>query len=193
MGLYENLQQAAQTQANQIQTPYPFLKSYFAPQFMGRQAESQSGAMGNQASWDMAAQREAADAAKQRAVLLAQQRLKELEAKGLGDYQRKAKDIGFDYFDPNGNPISAQEFAKAKGISIVDALKDSNNPGDIAFIDDYNALQSYIAAKQKKLDTLSDEQKQAIEYFETYNPEVKSNASDFMKKFLNNYRHIFGI
>ena len=48
----------------------------------------------------------------------------------------KKEDGGFDFFDGDGNPITAAQYAQVNDITISDALKGSENGMDTAYIND---------------------------------------------------------
>lgn len=69
-------------------------------------------------------------------------------AAGQGQYKQiPLSDGGFGFVDPNGKQISASEYAAAKGMSITDVLKNSQNPIDIGHAKDFQDLQNYINNK----------------------------------------------
>lgn len=68
--------------------------------------------------------------------------------------QEQAPDGGYNFYDPLGNPISASQFASVRNGNPADILKNSQNPIDKAFVQDYNSLQTYVQNKQNaKVDT----------------------------------------
>lgn len=75
--------------------------------------------------------------------------------------QVQKPDGGYAFYDPLGNEISASAFAAIHNSTPADVLKNSQNPVDIAYHQDYNNLQTYINAKirsknsQKAADTAS--------------------------------------
>lgn len=91
----------------------------------------------------VANQKAAADAAS----AAASQKLKDLQ--DPSKYTQVAKaDGGYAFYDPLGNEISASQYASITNKSPADVLKNSQNPIDKAFVQDYNQLQSYIQNKQ---------------------------------------------
>lgn len=69
-------------------------------------------------------------------------------ASGAGKYQQKPTgDGGFKFYGPDGQEMSAAQFAAATGASVGDLLKDSQNPIDRAFLQDYQQLNDYINNK----------------------------------------------
>lgn len=55
---------------------------------------------------------------------------------------------GYDFFDPLGNKITAVEFARKRNMQISDVYKDSQDPEDKDFIDDYNRVMDLGRALQ---------------------------------------------
>lgn len=78
--------------------------------------------------------------------------------------QVQKPDGGYAFYDGNGNEISASQYASAKNLSPADVLKNSQNPIDKAFIQDYNQLQKYITDKNNsKNDPKARSAAQAVE------------------------------
>lgn len=183
----ENLRQAV-LGAQQIGTPTSTLGASSAPQlaqlyassFQLPQSTQAAGALAQQAGDVVAAQKAAASAAKSR----------------KSDYKRVRKeDGGFAFLDPDGNEISADEFARGAEISLDKLLSDSENPIDIGFIEDYNALKEYTQSKFNK------GSKSAQEYAQKVEADVNSRygvnlgslkPSDVLSKFREQYPTVFG-
>lgn len=72
----------------------------------------------------------------------AERKRKEEEAKkDPKNYQKIINDKGgYDFFDAEGNQISAAEFARARNEHISDVLGDSEDPYDQSFSNDYNTI-----------------------------------------------------
>lgn len=69
-------------------------------------------------------------------------------AASASNYQQVARpDGGFGFYDPNGNEISAAQYASATGKTPGDVLKNSTNPIDIGYQKDFKDLQDYINNK----------------------------------------------
>lgn len=58
-------------------------------------------------------------------------------------------DGGYDFFDARGNPISAIEYARATNKRITDILKNSENPDDRSFVEDYEWVMEMGRAMQR--------------------------------------------
>lgn len=87
------------------------------------------------------------------------------KAGGKGKYQKIPKsDGGFSFVDPDGNEISAAEYAAATGTTAADVLKDSQNPIDRAYLLDAKQLNNYINDKlNAKNDSQARSRAQAVE------------------------------
>lgn len=98
---------------------------------------------------------------------------------------RKA-DGGFDFFDPEGKPISINDYAQVTGQRRVDVLKDSENPIDQEYINDWNNANELAQAFYNG-DELT---KQA--YMQA-NPDLKNvSPQDFMSELIKKYPHLYG-
>lgn len=118
-------------------------------------------------------------------------------AAGQGKYQQIQKpDGGYAFYDPNGNEISASEYAAAHNMSPADLLKNSMNPIDKAFIQDYNQLNQYIIDKHNsKNDPKARSAAQAVEtqVRKTYGIQLhQTNPNDVINAFLKAYPTVFG-
>ncbi len=81
------------------------------------------------------------------AASVAQQKLTALA--DATKYQQVQKpDGGYAFYDPLGNQISASDYAGITNKSLADVLKNSQNPIDKAFTQDYKQLENYINDKQ---------------------------------------------
>lgn len=89
-----------------------------------------------------------AEAAQRQAdATAAAQKLKDVQ--DPSKYQQVSTgDGGYKFYDPLGNEISASEYASITNKSPADILKNSTNPIDKAFVQDYSQLESYIQNKQ---------------------------------------------
>lgn len=59
----------------------------------------------------------------------------------------QAPDGGWNFYGPDGKPVSAADFARVKQVPVDKVLGDSQNPIDIAFQQDYQQLQNYFKDK----------------------------------------------
>jgi hypothetical protein len=121
-----------------IQTPtsplgsFPELAALHQSSFQLGQSSGAASALANNAQQTVAEQKAIAEAKK----------------KQVSNYQRlKKSDGGYTFVDPDGKEISAYEYANAIGKSPSDVLKDSENPLDIGYQQDFKNLSDYINSK----------------------------------------------
>jgi len=84
-----------------------------------------------------ATQKQAQGIASQRASAEAAQAEKEAWYKDQGWRREMSKDGGFNFYDPDGNPITVWEYAQNRQVGLSDALQGSQNPDDMAMVDKY--------------------------------------------------------
>jgi hypothetical protein len=58
-------------------------------------------------------------------------------------------DGGYDFFDGDGKPISALQFAQLNDTDVVSVLKDSMNPDDAKLVSDYENMREFWDAAQR--------------------------------------------
>lgn len=106
--------------------------------FSGEALKALGAGANEQASQDEAAAKLAA----QRAAEKAKAEQEEVDRLSNPDnYKSIINDVGgYDFFDPDGNKISAVDYARKKNMQLVDVYKNSQDPNDKDFIDDYNAI-----------------------------------------------------
>lgn len=114
-------------------------------------------------------------------------------------YQRvPAGDGGWNFIAPNGQQISANDYSRITGKSLDEVLKNSQNPIDTSFQEDYKNLNDYIKNKiASAQDPNSDAAKQvaAIEQKvkDSYGIDLKgAQISDVMNAFQQAYPTVFG-
>jgi len=106
---------------------------------------------------------QAANIARQRQVSDLKEKMAQMKEAGYGDYNKTKNEIGgWNYFDQEGNPISAWDFSKGKGVSVSEALSGSDDPNDQQFNDDYKKINQILAMSDKEFDTWR--QELAIDY-----------------------------
>lgn len=122
-----------------------------------------------------------------------QRRIQELQDQmDPSKYQQVRKDDGgFAFFDPSGKEIDIDTYAKRTGQRRVDVLKDSENPLDQQFIDDYMQMND-LNQKIWQNDT------EEINNYKLQYPELFSNGNnptpeEINKKLLEKYPHIYGM
>lgn len=119
--------------------------------------------------------REAAEAARQKA----------LDAIDPKNYQKVRKDDGgFAFYDASGKEIDIDTFAKFTGQRRVDVLKDSENPVDLQYIDDWSQMNELNQAVWRNdQDALAN-----------FAPEYQKMTPEQMnRKLLEKYPHIYGM
>jgi hypothetical protein len=132
--------------AGNIQSPTSTLGASNAPElaklyqssFQLPQSSGASSARVNIASDQVAAAKAAAALAQKKAA----------DKADPTKYRKVPKDDGgFDFFDADGNQVDIATLTKATGTKPSEWLKDSENPIDVQYLEDYNNLQDYIKAK----------------------------------------------
>ncbi len=150
-----------------------------ASSFQLPQSNAGANAIGQQADMDVkAAEEAAAYEEKRKAAMLDPNRYSQLPK----------EDGGYTFLDPEGNEISAHDYARVTGKSVDSILADSENPIDMGFIEDYNNLRDFLSAVQNN-DT---ETRDAIM---ADNPELKNFEKDIpglVKRFRDHYPTVYG-
>lgn len=118
-------------------------------------------------------------------------------AQSAGNYQQVQRpDGGFGFYDPQGNEISAYQYASATGKAPTDVLKNSTNPIDIGYAKDFKDLQDYINLKlQSSKDTAAAQKAKAIEQDvqKTYKINIaKMTPAQLIQQFQSAYPTIYG-
>lgn len=137
--------------------------------------------MGNMAS--ATAQRE-----EQEAEAARRARVKELEDKmdpsKYSMYRRD--DGGFGFLDPQGNEIEISRYAEVTGQNPAQILRDSDNPFDRQFLNDYQNVGNLITAIQNG-------DQEVVQQFTRDNGEVGDmKPEDLMRELIRRYPHIYG-
>lgn len=86
--------------------------------------------------------------------------------------QVPAPDGGYNFLAPNGQQISAYDYARVTGKDLGTILKQSQNPIDLGFEQDYKNLQDYI---NNKINSSKDPNSDAAKQASAVESEVKSN------------------
>lgn len=110
------------------------------------------------------------------------------DAQDPNKYQKLRKsDGGFEFLDPTGKPISVSQYAQVTGMTRAQALKDSENPLDQQFVNDYNNLQD-LTTNINNGDTAK------IQTFLKNNQNIPANSKpqDLIADLVKKYPHIFG-
>lgn len=102
-------------------------------------------------------------------------------------YQRiKKADGGFAFVGPDGKEISASAYADLIGKNPKDVLKDSENPIDIAYSQDFDNLQDFLRAV-----TTGDKEKSKQYY--ALNPGLeKMKPDEVIRQFKEAYPTVYG-
>ena len=110
----------------------PELAKLYAINFQAPQSSLAVKAQAQNASTAVQAQEEAAKIAAQK-------------QQDLGDFKAykivKKNDGGYDFFDPTGQQVDIATLSQRTGANPADVLKDSQNPIDIQYVNDYQNLQ----------------------------------------------------
>lgn len=115
---------------------------------------------------------------------------KEKDKANIGAYKIVKKgDGGYDFFDPAGQQVDIATVSQRTGAKPAEILKDSENPTDIQYVQDYSNLQDFIRA------VLSGDKKKRDSYIAAQ-PELKSYSdkggvsrliTDFQKSYQRFY------
>lgn len=182
---------AATLGAQQIQSPASPLGASNAPELAGLYRSSFQLPQSNAATKAQGFQTGVTVANQQEADKQKIEQLK-LQAQDLADqndpskYAVKRKDDGgYDFFDPKGNQIDIATYTQKTGLKAADVLKDSENPIDIQYREDYTNLQDLINAVVNK-----DEDKLA-QYEEAHPGITKSKPQDIIQQFKDYYKRIY--
>lgn len=116
---------------------------------------------------------------------------------GGGGFKIVARpDGGFGFYDANGNEVSANDYSQATGKDLSAVLKNSRNPVDRAFLQDYKQLNDYIKNKQNAAnDPKARSAAQAVEtqVRKLYNiPLHQQNPNEIINAFVQAYPTVFG-
>lgn len=113
-------------------------------------------------------------------------------------YQQVAKqDGGYAFLDPEGKEISASDYAHITNKSLADVLKNSQNPIDQGFVNDFNHLNNYIKLKQESGDPKSDAAKKVQQIEDQIQRQYKidlhkAKVQDIVGAFMKQYPTVFG-
>lgn len=177
----ESLRQAVLGSAN-IQAPasplgsFPELSLLNQSSFQLPQSSGAANILGNRAS-DIVAERKAA-----------------ASRKAAKNYQRiKKSDGGYTFLDPDGNEISAYDYANAIGKSSADVLADSENPIDVGYQQDFKNLNDYINNKlNSKYDEKARAAAEAVEKAHTDVDLRSMNPQQLIDRFKTAYPTVYG-
>ena len=152
------------------------------------QAGSMEGAIkqGIAGSGSLAGQKaKEADEADEAARQAAMRKLQDKLDPGKYTKQRKA-DGGFAFFDPDGKEIGIDRYAEMTGYRLADILKDSENPIDQEYINDYLNMNTLAQA-------MYNGDQDTINSFMEQNPNLKGQKPEsLMMELIKKYPHLYG-
>lgn len=104
-------------------------------------------------------------------------------------YQQIPKqDGGYEFIAPNGQSITAQDYARITGKNEAQVLSDSKNPMDQNFVNDYNNLQDFLTALRNndtaKVDAITQAQPELNNF--------KDNLPGLIDLFKKHYPTVYG-
>lgn len=180
---------AATQGANQIQAPAsnlgasqgPELAALYQSSFQLPQSQGAVSAQANVAAEQVAAAKKAAAEAEQR-------------QKDLSDpskyRQVQNKNGGYDFYDPNGNQVDIATLSAKTGTKPADWLKDSQDPTDVQYKNDYSNLQKFmdaVTSKDKKtVDAFTSTDSNLKKYTQS-----KGGLHNLMQDFYNSYQRYY--
>lgn len=119
------------------------------------------------------------------------------KAKKDGSNFQKVKkgDGGFDFFDAEGKPISAYDYAIATGKRPSEVLGDSENPIDMGYLQDFENLKDFLTVYRNKDYSTADKEK--VDEFVKDQPELKryiqtNDIVGLMERFKQAYPTVYG-
>lgn len=177
---------------------FPELDRLYASNFQLPLSEAATHAQGAQTDTTVSNNDAAAAEARANELDAAKQKLQDIQdAADPSKFQQVAKpDGGYAFYDGAGNEISAFQYAQATNKSPADVLKNSTNPIDIGFNQDYKQLEAYINAKANaKNDQSAADQASNIEAIVKKNYGIdlgKESIQDVINQFKSAYPTVFG-
>lgn len=100
--------------------------------------------------------------------------------------QRK-DDGGFDFLDPEGNKIDISVYAKVTGQRLVDILKDSENPIDQEYVNDWLNMNTLMQS-------MYNGDAATVQSFVEQNPKLKGmKPQDLMMELVRKYPHLYRV
>jgi len=102
-------------------------------------------------------------------------------------YQKVRKaDGGFDFLDPSGQKIDINTYAQRTGERRADILKDSENPIDQQYVNDFVNANDLMQA-------VYNGDKQTVSDIVAQNPDLKDKKpEDYLKELILKYPHLYG-
>lgn len=100
--------------------------------------------------------------------------------------QERKADGGFAFYDPDGNEIGIDRYTQMTGQRLVDVLKDSENPIDQEYINDYMNMNSLAQA-------MYNGDQDTVNSFVSQNPILKDRKPEqLMIELIRKYPHLYG-
>ena len=182
---------AATLGAQQIQSPTSTLGASNAPELAAMYQSSFQLPQSNSATKAQSFQTGVTVDNQQQAAKMKIEELKQ-QAQDLADqndpskYEVKKKaDGGYDFFDPKGNQIDIATYTQKTGLKAADVLKDSENPIDIQYREDYKNLEDLLNAVVNK-DTAK------LDSYEQAQPGVtKKKPQEIIEQFKKYYQRYY--
>jgi hypothetical protein len=115
-------------------------------------------------------------------------RMRELSDKlDPSKYRRERKaDGGYAFFAPDGKEIGIDQYAQVTGLRLADILKDSENPIDQEFVNDWSNMNSLMQS-------MYNGDQSTIDAFVQQNPQLKDmKPQDLMTELIRKYPHLYG-
>lgn len=102
-------------------------------------------------------------------------------------YRRERKaDGGFAFYDPSGKEIGIDKYAQITGLRLADILKDSENPIDQEFVNDWSNMNTLAQA-------MYNGDQETVNAFVQQNPELKNiKPEQLMFELIKKYPHLYG-
>lgn len=129
-----------------------------------------------------------ADNEERQAEAARKQKLAEIEAMlDPSKYQRVRKeDGGFAFFDPTGKEIGIDTYAKRTGLRPADILKDSDNPIDRQFVNDFANMNELMTA------SFNNDTETVKRILKENNLDEGLKPQSFASQLIAKYPHIYG-
>jgi hypothetical protein len=155
------------------------ISNFFTPTFRAGAVQRAGRAMDVTSAQDADEEKKRREAARQAEI----QKLQ--DSMDPNKYQKQRKDDGgFAFFDPSGKEIDIHTYAQRTGQRRVDVLKDSENPLDQQYIDDWSQMNDLNQAVWRNDKTAMD----------TFPAEFRSlTPEQINRKLLEKYPHIYGM
>lgn len=168
----------------------PALSSYFKASQNANLTNTGTNAANTSISQEADDQAKAEEAARQQKISSLQDQLDPSKY-----YKVRKSDGGFDFFDPTGKKIDVSTYASRTGQNRDSILKDSDNPIDQEFVNDYSNMQDLVnASNNRDLST--------VQAYADNNPDLKinydqksgqiNNIQDLLKQLISKYPHLYG-